>query len=194
MNIETLGAVGDGGTGRGARELGSTDFMRLLTEQLKNQNPLKPASDSEFLGQLAQFSALEQSQSQSSSLERLAAALEANTSLQGLAQAATLIGKQISFIDSALGTERVGSVEGVKFHNGTIQLDIGDELVPLGNVISIDGVASRPADENGDEATEEEEGAEDPQTPGGGSGGGSNPPVTTEPPLSAVPIDELVNA
>lgn len=179
MNIDALDVYGSGATGAGARDLRSTDFMRLLTEQLKNQNPLKPASDAEFLGQLAQFSALEQSQSQSASLERLALALEANTSLQGLAQAATLIGKQVTFIDSSLGTERLGAVQGVRFLDGTIQLDIGGELVPLGNVISIDGDAAL-VDPPDDGVSDDDSGDDGSSSPPPASGGGdpADPPAS----------------
>lgn len=36
------------------------DFLKLLTFQMKNQNPLKPYDNQEFAAQLAQFSQLEQ--------------------------------------------------------------------------------------------------------------------------------------
>ncbi len=46
-------------TGTGS-DVNKDEFLRLLTYQLKNQNPLKPYDNQEFASQLAQFSQLEQ--------------------------------------------------------------------------------------------------------------------------------------
>jgi len=69
--------------------LGKDDFLRLLVAKLGNQDPLKPADDTEFVAQLATFSSLEQLISVNKNLENLASAQNQLIN----AQALTLIGK-----------------------------------------------------------------------------------------------------
>ena len=63
------------GAGRETK-LGQDAFMRLLTTQLANQDPLKPQDNGEFIAQLAQFSSLEKLTSIETSIKELAAAFK----------------------------------------------------------------------------------------------------------------------
>ena len=56
---------------RKRNELGKHDFLRLLTTQLKYQDPMDPVKDHDFIAQLAQFSALEQTENLSESWKDL---------------------------------------------------------------------------------------------------------------------------
>lgn len=49
-------------TNKSKNDLDKDAFLRLLTTQLSNQDPLNPIEDREFIAQLAQFSSLEQMQ------------------------------------------------------------------------------------------------------------------------------------
>ena len=57
-------------------KLGQDAFMKLLTTQLANQDPLKPQDNGEFIAQLAQFSSLEKLTSIETSIKELAAAFK----------------------------------------------------------------------------------------------------------------------
>ena len=48
--------------------LGKDAFLNLLVTQLKNQDPLNPMDDREFIAQMAQFSSLEQMQNLNTTL------------------------------------------------------------------------------------------------------------------------------
>ena len=50
--------------------MGKDAFLQLLVNQLRNQDPLNPVNDKEFLAQMAQFSTLEQMQNLNQSFEK----------------------------------------------------------------------------------------------------------------------------
>ena len=71
------GSSNDSTSGIAGREtkLGQDAFMRLLTTQLANQDPLKPQENGEFIAQLAQFSSLEQLTNIDTTLKSMAEAM-----------------------------------------------------------------------------------------------------------------------
>jgi flagellar basal-body rod modification protein FlgD len=67
-------------------------FLKLLVAQLQHQDPLKPMEGTEFVTQLAQFTAVEQGAAQTAKLDLI------SMQMSGLAsnEAASLVGKQVT--------------------------------------------------------------------------------------------------
>ncbi len=80
--------------------LGKEAFLKLLVEQLKNQDPLKPMDGTDFTAQLAQFSSLEQQSSMNDNLEMLQ---DYSATLNRLS-ALNMIGKQVEYDGSGSGS------------------------------------------------------------------------------------------
>ncbi len=68
--------------------LDKSAFLKLLVEQLKNQDPLQPQDDSAFVAQLAQFSGLEQQMQTNTTLSQIVTQLQG----QNNAQLTSLVG------------------------------------------------------------------------------------------------------
>jgi len=113
----------------GINDLDKNAFLKLLITELRNQDPLSPTDDKEFIAQLAQFSSLEQ-------MQQVNKAMEAFVSNQVAFQAAGLLGRTVSATASD-GSAISGKVDSVRFEKGTPILKVGDAEVPLENIMSI---------------------------------------------------------
>lgn len=70
---------------------GQDAFLRLMITQLKNQNPLEPLKNQEFLSQLSQFTTASGVQDLKKSFDSLGDALQSNQALQ----ASSLVGRSV---------------------------------------------------------------------------------------------------
>ena len=74
------------GPGTGYANLGMADFLKLMTTQLKNQDPTAPTDNTQMVAQMAQFSSLSGINDMSTTLKAIAAKLDALTAQQAAAQ------------------------------------------------------------------------------------------------------------
>lgn len=96
-------------TKKNNNELGQAAFLELMITQMKNQNPLEPQDNSEFVAQLAQFSSVE-------GLERLNKNFTNFMSTNAL-QASSLVGRSVS-VETDKSTLFAGGLV-----SGTVDLD-----------------------------------------------------------------------
>jgi len=82
--------------------MGKDDFMKLMIEQLKYQDPLNPMESQEFAAQLAQFSSLEQLSNLNSAVNESIDANYLLTQSINNTLTATLIGKEVKFAGNEL--------------------------------------------------------------------------------------------
>jgi len=112
-------------SGAAAGLLGKDDFLKLLIGQMQHQDPLQPADSSEYMGQLTQFSILEQ-------VTNLSQSASAAASNDYDAQAIALIGKTVTYAKRDHSTVS-GVVERVTFAPGgpTLTIDGVDGIAPV---------------------------------------------------------------
>ena len=118
--------------------LGKDAFMRILVTQMKNQNPLEPLKDTEFIGQMAQFSSLEQ-------LTNLNQAMNQFVGLQGkqsLTEHADLLGNTVYWEQEVNGQLQSGEgiVKAVSIKNGEliVELEKDNIKVPIDTIQRIE--------------------------------------------------------
>ncbi|UBM23957.1 flagellar hook assembly protein FlgD [Pseudomonas sp. p1(2021b)] len=81
----------DSSTGTAGSALGKDAFLQLLVTQMKNQNPLDPQENGEFVAQLAQFSSLEGIQALNQSVNGILSGMGSSQALQ----ASSLVGRSV---------------------------------------------------------------------------------------------------
>jgi flagellar basal-body rod modification protein FlgD len=72
--------------------MGKDQFLKLFVAQLQHQDPMNPMNDSEFMGQMASFSTLEQVSNLAAANERIASNLTSTSAIG-------LIGRTVSYVD-----------------------------------------------------------------------------------------------
>ncbi|MBD8524761.1 flagellar hook assembly protein FlgD [Pseudomarimonas arenosa] len=109
---------------RKSEDLGQADFLRLMMEQLKNQDPLKPLDSNQFLGQLAQFSTVQGIQGLNASFQNF---VDASMDDQAL-QAASLIGRDALVSSSTFQLDEGGGMSGLLDvpQTGQVSIEITD--------------------------------------------------------------------
>ncbi|MNW23611.1 Basal-body rod modification protein FlgD [compost metagenome] len=153
----------------GNAEMGKDQFLKILIAQLKNQDPMNPMEDKEFIAQMAQFSTVEQLMNINTQVTSLS---------QSLSIASSMIGKEITWIqagakdsitgEAAEGATKKGVVESIVMKDGKQYAVVGAAEVLLSEITSITAnkgqastnAASNSESESSDVSTTTEQGEE----------------------------------
>lgn len=88
------------------QQLSQDDFLKLMTAQLQNQDPLKPLDNSQFVSQMAQFSTVSGIQNLQDSFSNLSTSLTSSQSLQ----ASSLVGHTVLVPSATMTLPATGAV------------------------------------------------------------------------------------
>lgn len=121
-------------------------FLTLLTTQLRNQNPLEPMENGEFIQQISQLAAVEQTQALNDKISSLIVLQEIVAGQNAFTQSASLVGKTVEYIDPVTGEEKSGLVSAIHMNSQGLLIDVNGEQVPM-NLVT--GIIGTPDDDSG---------------------------------------------
>ncbi|UUE98217.1 flagellar hook assembly protein FlgD [Xanthomonas hortorum pv. pelargonii] len=104
--------------------LGQADFLKLMTEQLQHQDPLKPMENSAFLGQLAQFSTVQGIGDLNTKVGNFSDSMNSDQVLKG----AALVGHNVLVPSAQVAIDTTTPAKGVVAATaaGTVNFEITD--------------------------------------------------------------------
>lgn len=148
-NFSKIGATKYGEEKKSLTSVSGDDFLLLMTEQLKYQDPMNPMDNNDMLAQEAQFQSLSQMEELNKCFSQFSNVFQANS----------LLGQCVRVEVDGVG--QIGIVEGVNFNdvNGA-SVFVGDRYYPMSaitNVYWLTADGSEPEPEPEPNPTEENE-------------------------------------
>ena len=114
--------------------LNQDDFLKLLVTQLASQDPLNPQQDTQFIAQMAQFTALEQAKEMATNIASL-------RTEQEFLQANALLGRTVA-LQTGQDIPTTGTVSAVEVDAGTPKLVVNGQPYDLSQVLTITPAAN----------------------------------------------------
>ena len=115
-----------------------------MLQQLQNQDPTEPTSNTEWLSQLAQYSSLEQMTSMNEGLGNVMGYIQAMyadmCASSEISQTLSLIGKEVTIQDpedKEGKTKITGTVSEASFEDGIGKVKINDKYYSIANIIAV---------------------------------------------------------
>ncbi|WP_341282479.1 flagellar hook capping FlgD N-terminal domain-containing protein [Paenibacillus sp. FSL H8-0537] len=152
-NVKIAGKTEDDKT-----SLSKDAFLELLVTQLKNQDPLSPQSNTEFIAQMAQFTSVEQLMNMNKQLTQLNS---------DIGSASTMIGKSVTWQeldDKGSTVMYTDVVKSIVATDGVLYAKFEDNtMIKVSDIVTISD--QTPAETKEPETDAPAESAEDAETP-----------------------------
>jgi flagellar basal-body rod modification protein FlgD len=135
MSVDSISGTGSSNVnaidaaGLSSQVMSQDDFLKLLVAQMTSQNPTDPMSNQDLMGQMVQFSTLQNNTALQSTLAQL-------KSSQDLVQANSLLGRQV-LLQDASGNFIQGIVSDVDISTGAPMLLVNGAAYNLNQVLSV---------------------------------------------------------
>jgi len=144
-DISSIAPISTGGASTGSskgvhdlKDLDINQFLQLMVSELTHQDPLNPMDNTQLVQQIGELRSIAAS-------DQLTSTLQSLQTQQSLTTAASLIGKQVTALDTSnnniSGTISAVTVEVDPNNNAkrTYKVKIGDQTIDLNNVREVDG-------------------------------------------------------
>jgi flagellar basal-body rod modification protein FlgD len=143
-DISSIAPISTGGRTTGSKgvhdlkDLDINQFLQLMVSELTHQDPLNPMDNTQLVQQIGELRSIAAS-------DQLTTTLQSLQTQQSLTTAASLIGKQVTALDThnnnISGTISAVTVEVDPNNNAkrTYKVKIGDQTIDLNNVREVDG-------------------------------------------------------
>jgi flagellar basal-body rod modification protein FlgD len=134
-------ATGTASSAGSAAALTQSDFLQLLTAQLKYQSPTNPADPTELASEFAQISTVDGI----NQLNTTVSSIQSGNAAAQLAQASTLVGKQVAVSGDSLTPNASGDATGAFSLGSAAQGVTVTVLAPNGTVAGTKTLGALPA-------------------------------------------------
>jgi flagellar basal-body rod modification protein FlgD len=134
LDGKTIKTIEEGQQRIASDTLGKEQFLELLMNQIKYQDPLEPVENTEMVAQLAQFSALEQMNNLNDSFGDLSGNVDQLNFISG----GSLLGRSVTGV-TVDGAPVTGVVERVELQGSVVFLTVNGQRVSMAGVTGISG-------------------------------------------------------
>ena len=115
-------------------KLGQSDFLKLLVTQLRFQDPLKPMENKEFIAQMAQFTALEETTQINKGMKTLVGTIQASENYN-------LLGKRVHYTDEATGSDKIGVIHSITNESTGFKLGVNNDQISSNSINKVELIA-----------------------------------------------------